>query len=207
MSGHARLISGLASGRLRAVAASHNQPHLPLAPNHTLLTATPHNPHPHNMASKDRLERLRKRHQLDLDALPDRAPEPIFTDSDASGGVPLHAVDVLSKQTAADDVQPEPKATANTDRRYIWLQDAESPYKAAAATPPKIASSTRPPKSLPPLPNNDLNRGDLGSNSQHYTPIVALSKYPYKWCDRIHSQDIASAFFDQGQFWAREWDL
>jgi len=153
------------------------------------------------------MDRLRKRHQVDLDALPDRAPEPIFTDSDALGGVLLTAVDVLSKQTAADDVQPEPKPTANTDRRYFWLEDAESSYKAAAATPPKTACTTKPAKSAPSLPNNDLNRGDLGSVSQHYTPIVALSKYPYKWCDRIHSQDIASAFFDQGQFWAREWDL
>ncbi|KAJ4992814.1 QDE-2-interacting protein [Stagonosporopsis vannaccii] len=159
------------------------------------------------MASKARLDRLRDRHQADLDALPDRAPEPVFTDSDASGGVPLSPVDALSKQTTADDVQPEPAAAANTERRFVWLNDAESSYNPAALPAPHTAPATKPAKPVPPLPAHDLNRGDLGSATQHYTPIIALSKYPYKWCDKTHAQDIASAFFDQGKFWAREWDL
>ena len=160
------------------------------------------------MASAARLKRLRRLVQADLDALPDRAPEPIASDSDASGGVALNPGNAPSKQPAADTVQPEPTPAThepNTDRRYVWLKDAESLYKPASV--PKPASTVTPPKPAAPLPATDLNRGDLGSATQHYTPIVALSKYPYKWCNQSHSQDIASAFFDKGKFWAREWDL
>lgn len=64
-----------------------------------------------------------------------------------------------------------------------------------------------PPRKASPLPPTTLDRGHLGSPTHHYSPVVALSKYPYKWCDKTHAQDIASAFFDRGKFWAREWDL
>lgn len=161
------------------------------------------------MASEARLARLRSLVQADLDALPDRSPEPIFNDNDDSGGVSLNPVDVQSKQSAADHSQPEPipaPTVPNTDRRYFWLKDAESSYKSVPGPAPK-SFPTKPPRPAAPLPVNDLTRGDLGSATQHYTPIVALSKYPYKWCDKSHSQDIASALFDQGKFWAREWDL
>ena len=166
------------------------------------------------MALAARLERLRKIVQADLAALPDRAVEPIASDSDASGGVPLEPlVETVNKQTAADVVQPPTKPLTkkpstellNTDRRYVWLKDAESSYNPSAIT--KTALTASPPKSTAKLPSSKLNRGDLAPATQHYAPIVALAKYPYKWCDRTHSQDIASAFFDQGKFWAREWDL
>ncbi|KAJ8105879.1 hypothetical protein OPT61_g9913 [Boeremia exigua] len=145
------------------------------------------------MASTARLERLRKLVQADLSALPDRTPEPVASDSDASGGVALDPVDAPSKQPAPTQPTPQP----NTDR---WLNDAES------ANRPSIASTPPPPPGAP-LPPTTLNRGDLGSSTQHYAPVLALSRYPYKWCDKRHSQDIVSAFFDQGKFWAREWDL
>jgi hypothetical protein len=119
--------------------------------------------------------------------------------------VPLEPVDVPSERTAADHVQPQPQsqptAEPNTDRRYIWLQDASSYNPTPMSTPTTLPQS---PATLPPT---DLNRGDLAPAQQHFTPVQALAKYPYKYCNRIHSQDIASAFFDQGKFWAREWDL
>lgn len=151
------------------------------------------------MVSAARLERLRRIVQVDLDALPDRASEPIVSDSDTSGGIPLEVVDTPSKQPAPEPVQPQPTPIVEeptTDRRFVWLEKAESSYKPASM-----------PKPAAPLPVTFLNRGDLGSATQHYSPIVALSKYPYMWCNKSHSQDIASAFFDQGKFWAREWDL
>lgn len=163
------------------------------------------------MAAKSRLERLHKHIQADLAALPDHPLEPIISDSDASGGVALDSVDVPCEQTAADVLQPEPKpiiAEPNTDRRHVWLKDAQSSYKPAPTQP--TSTSTTPassPKPAAPLPASNLNCGDLGPATQHYTPIVALSKYPYKWCNKEHSQAIASTFFDQGKFWAREWDL
>lgn len=57
------------------------------------------------------------------------------------------------------------------------------------------------------LPVTDLQRGDLASPRYHFTPIQALAKYPYKFCGRDLLQQVASAFFDQGKFWKREWEL
>lgn len=161
------------------------------------------------MASAPRLERLRKIVQANLDALPDLAIEPIVSDSDASGGVALEpAADCCSKQTTAapGGAQLEPITTAlNTDRRYVWLENAESSYNPSSMTqyPTTITLSKR----AVVLPSVNLHRGDLAPATQHFTPIQALARYPYKWCNRLHSQDIASAFFDEGKFWTREWDL
>ncbi|KAH6642476.1 hypothetical protein C7974DRAFT_409031 [Boeremia exigua] len=157
------------------------------------------------MALAARLARLRKLTEADLNALPDRPPEQIVSDSEDSGGVALDP-DVPSKHHVAVPPQPDPKPAVDpsTDRRYVWLKDAESSYNPASVSK---SATTAPPTLAAPLPATALKRGDLGSATQHYSPIVALSKYPYKWCNKLHSQDIASAFFDQGKFWAREWDL
>ncbi|KAF3041519.1 hypothetical protein E8E12_004687 [Didymella heteroderae] len=160
------------------------------------------------MASAARLERLRNIVQQNLDALPDRpVPEPLASDSDTSGGVALEVVDAPSKQPEALG-QPQIECAPitqqpNTDRRFILLQDVESSCNPTSM--PRTAPTSTPPTA--PLPSNRLIRGDRASATQHYSPIVALSKYPYKWCNKTHSQDVASAFFDQGKFWAREWDL
>jgi hypothetical protein len=153
------------------------------------------------MASLARLERLRKLVQADMDALPDRVPEPIVSDDNFTGGVALEP----SKQTTTDVIQPRPKQTTkkpNTDRRYIWLKDAESSYN-----PLPMSKPTTHPNPSTILSITDLKRGDLAPAQQHFAPIQALARYPYRFCNRSHSQDIASAFFDQGKFWAREWDL
>ena len=166
------------------------------------------------MASPTQLDRLQARlgrlhHtvQADLEALPTLTPEPMLDDSD-TGGVELDPLQTPGDQSAADAVQPDNTPAApepNLDRRYVWLPEAESSYN--PTTLPVPLTNTAPPPTSKPLPCTDLNRGDLGSATKHYCPIVALSKYPYKWCDKTHSQDIATAFFDQGKFWEREWDL
>lgn len=142
-------------------------------------------------ASAARLERLRNIVQQDLDALPDR---PSAEPSDRPAAF-------VQPQPDPAPIAPEP----NTDRRFVLVKDADSSYNPKSM--PKPASTTAPPKLAALLPSNNLNRGDLGSATEHYSPIVALSRYPYKWCNKTHSQDIASAFFDEGKFWAREWDL
>jgi hypothetical protein len=155
-----------------------------------------------------RLERLHHTVQADLEALPTLTPEPILSDSDSTGGVALDSLQTPGDQSAADAVQPDNTPSApqpNPDRRYVWLPDAESSYNPTASPVPLANTATLPPST--PLLCPDLNRGDLGSATKHYCPIVALSRYPYRWCDKADSQDIASAFFDQGKFWEREWDL
>lgn len=164
------------------------------------------------MAPAARLERLQKLIQADLDVLPDRTPEPIVSSSDVSSDVSLqHTAGVVNKPTATNLAQRQTKPVSvkptteepNTGCRYVWLKDAKSSHIPASNT----KSITPSPKPTARLPATKLNRGDLAPPAQHYTPILALAKYPYKWCDKADSQDIASAFFDRGKFWAREWDL
>ena len=40
-----------------------------------------------------------------------------------------------------------------------------------------------------------------------FCPVVAVSRYPYKFLNGDLSQKVAAAFFDQKKFWNRPWDL
>jgi hypothetical protein len=180
-----------------------------------------------NMASTARLERLAKIIHSDINALPDREgahQSELMEKDDESGGVPLepsvikeagygHHTREEAVPSASSSKQPAnesstntlPAATqaqTNTDRRFVLVKGAVSAYN-----PGVMRSSLNPPKPTSQLPAVDLNRGDLAAAHHHFTPIQALAKYPYKYCDRALSQDIASAFFDEGKFWKREWDL
>ncbi|KAG9384768.1 hypothetical protein A1F94_004315 [Pyrenophora tritici-repentis] len=163
------------------------------------------------MASSARLNRLRRLIEPDLNVLPDRpaSSDPV-PDSDDDGRVLLeptasHAPE--SKPTAPSKADMTTKApAANTDRRFIWVKDAESSFNPNLDSM-RLTTAPSPPSGATKLPAIDLQCGDLASARNHYTPIQALAKYPYKYCNKIHMQDIASAFFDQGKFWEREWDL
>ncbi|KAJ4370007.1 hypothetical protein N0V83_005771 [Neocucurbitaria cava] len=169
------------------------------------------------MASLERLERLRKLVQADVDALPDRAVSPeaprgSASDNEDSGGVSLDSeqsqTSTVKQSTPAEANTPIKEASAvaptedNTERRFVWIKDAESSYN-----PGHMRPSVAPPKATTQLAAIDPHRGDLVSARHHFTPISALAKYPYKFCNKDHMQSIASAFFDQGKFWEREWDL
>lgn len=94
-------------------------------------------------------------------------------------------------------------ANADQERRFVWVQGTESSYNLGSKP-----SSTALPANVSKLPPTDLQRCQLAPESEKYfTPIVALSKYPYKFCDKNWKQTIASTFFDEGKFWARGWDL
>ena len=152
-----------------------------------------------------RLQRLQRFVQVDLDTLPDRPssprreskpePEPNHANSNSSGGVSLR------------DIPPD-SPVENTERRFVWIKDAYSSFNPNLdPMRPSTAQAPAPRTDAAGLPVSDLQRGDLASPRHHFTPIQALAKYPYKYCNKIHMQDIASAFFDQGKFWHREWDL
>jgi hypothetical protein len=132
-------------------------------------------------------------------------------DKDDSGGVSLVKPQLLDdtpiKQPA---VKPSIKATfvtaevqANNERRFLLVEGVESSYNLGAIPP----LTTMPASLAAALPATDLNHGDIAAAQHHFAPILALAKYPYKFCNKSHSQDIALAFFDQGKFWNREWDL
>jgi hypothetical protein len=167
-------------------------------------------------SSAARLALLRSAVQSDLDALPHRpAPEPeILSDDDATGGVALEhssskqptSSPVADSGSTATPTPPvaakavsEKPAEENTERRFLWKQGAASSYNLGSQ--PKLA-----PLPTTKLPPADLQKGELAQH-KYFTPIVALSKYPYQFCNKSCMQDIASAFFDAGKFWAREWDL
>jgi hypothetical protein len=146
-------------------------------------------------------------------ALPTKPVPPKPTtieDDDISGGVPLdeprpHNVTPSKQLPHAPPTKTPPvpaREAANLDRRLVLIEGAASAYNVGAMQTPKGL-----PKASPALPATNLNRGDLAAVHHQFTPIQALAKYPYKFCDKNHSQDIASAFFDEGKFWKREWDL
>ncbi|KAF2826313.1 hypothetical protein CC86DRAFT_27947 [Ophiobolus disseminans] len=171
--------------------------------------------------SRLRLEQLRKLVQANIDALPDRpvSPEPAAVlDDDASGGVSLEGLSLeneppqataSSKQLPVDPpikTAPVPtdsaasiiptQAPPNPDRRFVWVEGAVSSWNLGNME-----------KSTSTLPASGLHRGDLAPAHYPFTPILPLSKYPYKFCNPAQSQDITEAAFDKGQFWRREWDL
>jgi hypothetical protein len=57
------------------------------------------------------------------------------------------------------------------------------------------------------LPVTKLQPGDLAPFGKGFCPIVALSKFPYKFVPASVKQEVASKFFDGGKFWMRDWDL
>jgi hypothetical protein len=164
-------------------------------------------------SSAARLARLHNFVQSDLDALPHRPlPEPeALSDDDTSGGV---ALDPPSKQPAPSPVADSASAQTlpitpntpqksisdeDTERRFVWKQGAVNSYNLGSQ--PKLSA-------LPAikLVQTDLKKGEL-AQQKYFTPITALAKYPYQFCNKSCMQDIASGFFDAGKFWAREWDL
>lgn len=50
--------------------------------------------------------------------------------------------------------------------------------------------------------------GSLAPRGQPLSPILAVSKYPYKFvADKELSERIAQKFFIDGKFWRRQWDM
>ncbi|CAI6329073.1 unnamed protein product [Periconia digitata] len=158
--------------------------------------------------------------------LPDRTitPQPVpesvsASDDDNSGGVPLSADDLASsilgnQAKQSPDLSPSSTpgqaptkgntkplpATINPNnvRRVLW--------KTGAPSSSNPGSMPKPPASSVKLPPTTLVQSQL-AKEESFAPILALAKYPYKYCSRDNSQDVASAFFDAGKFWARDWDL
>ena len=92
---------------------------------------------------------------------------------------------------------PRPEPEANLERRFVLLKDVKSCWSADEEIAPSMSQH----------PDTCLERGALASPDQTFSPILPVSKYPYKFVNRRDSQRIASKFFDAGKFWMREWDL
>lgn len=92
---------------------------------------------------------------------------------------------------------PRPEPEVNLERRFVLLKDVKSCWSADKEIVPSMSR----------LPDTCLERGALASPDQPFSPILPISKYPYKFVNQRDSQRIASKFFDAGKFWMREWDL
>ena len=171
------------------------------------------------MISAERLEQLRELIEADVHALPNRQPLLDLPDdsSDSSGGIllepnvldmPVYEQHAPEEKTAVQKTASPATATLpveNSDRRSLWVKDTPSSFNPSFDS--LRISSPSPVSDAPEPPVTDLQRGDLSAPHHHFTPIQALAKYPYVYCNKSHMQDIASAFFDQGKFWERVWDL
>jgi len=150
-----------------------------------------------------------------LQTLPDRpelmTPSDVPDSSDheaaASGEPPLVPTVQPSDNTGADNLDPShvttppPAARLSPTTRHTAPPSPPSAIDQAPLSPVQSSSSS---DSLPPP---DQRVGDLAPKDAQFTPILALAKYPYKFVSKNYSQAIASAFFDGGKFWARDWDL
>lgn len=171
------------------------------------------------MISAERLEQLRELIEADIDDLPDRPTLLDLSDdsSDSSGGVLLepNLLDMPSNERITIEQKNALQKTAssatttlpveNAGRRFVWVKDAPSSFNPSLdslrlSSPPPVPSVAEP-------PTTGLQRGDLSTAHHQFTPIQALAKFPYVYCNKSHMQDVASAFFDQGKFWKRVWDL
>ena len=55
--------------------------------------------------------------------------------------------------------------------------------------------------------NGTMKVGQLTPCGERFCPILALSKFPYKFVQYADSEAVSGQFFAGGQFWARRWDL
>ena len=162
------------------------------------------------MVSASRLQRLQEIVSAQLSALPDK---PAISDDDESGGVPLDPEHTIAPPATHSDAHGPPEGSPaprsvefdeNLERRFEYIQGAVSSCNPASSS----SSSPKPPVALTSkFPPTNWKQGDVAPIGQAFAPILALSKYPYKFCEAKHKQDVASSFFDGGKFWAREWDL
>ena len=91
----------------------------------------------------------------------------------------------------------EPNIERNGENRFLWLT-------APSFDPPNTQRASR---SSPSPPSLNLKGGELAPPNLSFSPILPLSKYPYKFINGNAMQTVASAFFDNQQFWQRKWDL
>jgi hypothetical protein len=87
--------------------------------------------------------------------------------------------------------------------------------KSAGTTPQHLPSQHKNPSHVPPpltaeereLFKFDPRCGESSPRGLTFSPFAAVTKYCYKFLDKEYSQLVATAFFDEGKIFNREWDL
>ena len=116
-----------------------------------------------------------------------------------------------------ETIIPPPENEAATDDKQI-LQPIDDFLKQEAATngegwwnrAPKIVqpapSSQHQTRRIVPSGDTDavMRPAPLGMS---FCPLLAVTKFPYKFVKKEFMQQIATVFFDEGKIWNREWEL
>ena len=167
-----------------------------------------------------RQERLRKALESDLINLPDKpqSPQtsvkavpqsPQMISPVASTGqeqkVPLgnndEGVQSDSEDSEADCyMEMAPIIEEDKEPTHSIDEDDASSSTCSDAMPSVPIASTA-------TPQTRLVRGQLSSLGESFCPIIAVSKFPYKYIAKTDSERVADKFFNAGQFWMRKWDL
>ena len=101
--------------------------------------------------------------------------------------------------------EDNPKQDGSTEAAKQEASQGEDWWNAT----PRIAQPPPPSVQHPRMSTSTPIPGDgkvapLGLN---FCPLIPITKFPYKFVKREFMQEIASAFFDEGKIWSREWEV
>jgi hypothetical protein len=108
--------------------------------------------------------------------------------------------------------QPQDNAVANTNPSNQDIQPINDFLEQQSSqgddwwnAKPKITQPPPRPQRQPiPPPDIPMKPAPLGMN---FCPLIAITKFPYKFVSKQYMQQIASAFFDEGKIWNRDWEV
>jgi hypothetical protein len=182
------------------------------------------------MALASRLDGLEQLLAADMEALPDMPPAAGVADTESDGGVQLTTHEgkgLLSELEMLAITDDDNQAQAREFSRPHDLKASTSDPEPAppllshqglstiAAPHPDSESARKNTVSVDKIPERPVARssqstlgcGDLASPDQAYSPVLAISKFPYHFVEKRDSQNVASAIFDNNKFWELGWDL
>ena len=85
--------------------------------------------------------------------------------------------------------------------------NSSDPSKKPEASHRRTDSSEASVKSFKSAYESHPQLGRLASPDDQFCPVMAVAKYPYKFVHKHLQEKIAQKFFNNGQFWDREWDM
>jgi len=175
-----------------------------------------------------RIERFKAALKDELDKIPDKprtAPSQPAELEDISNQVQrpnetnavLDSTEEIEHSTTTQHSQSTPLTTAFSqldidDAAYLDSDDSEAGCSILIEAVESDDESTNgaptnKDHSKPVSLDHSTRVGEVTIHGEAFCPIQALAKYPYKFVPKAYSQAVASAIFDGGKFWQREWDL
>ena len=158
----------------------------------SLLLSAPPLPNPITTMPASRMDRLIKVLGGE-ENLPPKLPQP-------AGVTPQQQTD-QDIQPIDDFLQEQPRSQGS--EWWNATSKIAQPVPLSQSHTTSAAISSLGPMSYPFDPRKD-EPAPLGLN---FCPFIAITKLPYKFVKREFMQGIATAFFDEGKIWSREWDV